>query len=168
MGITDAFEGLNPAAAGQGYTEPTKYDSMPPSLPSMGFNTLNSSQEPVIETITEPEKPSQSAYIPPAPVPPPKSTEQLAASYKMGDDSDELKKLKATLQRLQAENIALRAQMGSMSEEERSVQKEAAATISEIARLSAELSEVRAQVLSTKSRLMESTAELTAAKEKKA
>ncbi len=159
MAISDAFEGLNPATAARGFDEPVSFDA-PPPMPTMGFNTLAPS------SIPEPDP--QPSYTPaPAPIPPPKSTEQLASSYRMGDDSEELKKLKMTLQRLQAENVALRAQMGSMTEDEREVQKEAMATIAEISRLSSELNEVRAQVLSTKTRLLESSAELAAAKERK-
>lgn len=169
MAISDAFEGLTPATAAQGYDEPVSFDP-PPAMPSMGYSMAApaSIPEPHHETIPEPKYVPQPSYSPaPAPIPPPKSTEQLASSYRMGDDSEELKKLKATLQRLQAENIALRAQMGSMTEEERDVQREAMATIAEINRLSNELTEVRAQVLSSKTRLLESSAELAAAKEKK-
>ena len=163
MAISDAFEGLTSATAAQGYDEPVSFDA-PPAMPSMGFSMAapSSMPEPRQETIPEPK------YVPePSYSPAPKSTEQLVSSYRMGDDSEELKKLKMTLQRLQAENIALRAQMGSMTEEEREVQKEAMATIAEINRLSSELNEVRAQVLSSKTRLLESSAELAAAKEKK-
>lgn len=159
MAISDAFEGLNPANAARGYDEPVSFDASP-ARPTMGYNPSAPS------SIPEPDP--QPSYTPaPAPIPPPKTTEQLASSYRMGDDSEELKKLKVTLQRLQAENVALRAQMGSMTEDEREVQKEAMATIAEISRLSSELNEIRAQVLSTKTRLLESSAELAAAKEKK-
>ena len=167
MAISDAFEGLTPATAAQGYDEPVSFDP-PPVMPSMGFSmgAPSTMPEPRQEAMPEPthvREPSYSA----SPAPPPKSTEQLASSYRMGDDSEELKKLKIILQRLQAENIALRAQMGSMTEEEREVQKESMATIAEINRLSSELTDVRAQVLSHKTRLLESSAELAAAKEKK-
>eukprot|EP00541_Cyclophora_tenuis_P006082 CAMPEP_0116565754 /NCGR_PEP_ID=MMETSP0397-20121206/14068_1 /TAXON_ID=216820 /ORGANISM="Cyclophora tenuis, Strain ECT3854" /LENGTH=475 /DNA_ID=CAMNT_0004092551 /DNA_START=35 /DNA_END=1462 /DNA_ORIENTATION=- len=85
----------------------------------------------------------------------------------MGDDLSELSKLKETLQKLQAENISLKAQLGSMSQEERDVARETAATVEEISKLSNALISVRAEVLAAKTKLLESTAELTAAKEKK-
>ena len=166
MNISDAFEGLNPATAARGYDEPVSFD--PPGLPSMGMGYMaaaSSMPEPIVETIPEPTP--EPTYTPaPAPAPA-KTSQQLASSYNMGDDVTELGKLKVTLQKLQAENIALRAQLHNMTDEERAVHKETAATIAEIGRLSSELTDVRAQVLETKSRLLESTAELAAAKEKK-
>lgn len=166
MNISDAFEGLNPASAARGYDEPVSFD--PPSL-GMGYmGAVSSMPERTVETIPEPEPIPEPAYTPaPAPAPA-KTSQQLASSYNMGDDVTELGKLKITLQKLQAENIALRAQLHNMTDEERAVHKETAATIAEIGRLSSELTDVRSQVLETKSRLLESTAELAAAKEKKA
>jgi hypothetical protein len=168
MNISDAFEGLNPASAARGYDEPVSFD--PPSVPSMGMGYMgaaSSMPERTVETIPEPEPIPEPTYTPvPAPAPA-KTSQQLASSYNMGDDITELGKLKITLQKLQAENIALPAQMHNMTEEERAVHKETAATIAEIGRLSTELTDVRAEVLETKSRLLESTAELAAAKEKK-
>lgn len=96
-----------------------------------------------------------------------KTTAQLAASYDMGGASEELVKLRNALQKLQAENISLKAKMGSMTDEERDVQKELSATVAEVSNLANELTQTRAQVLASKSRLLESTAELKAAKEKK-
>ena len=127
----------------------------------------------MVETVVEdtiPEPEPTSSYMPeptPAPAPVPRSSGQLAQSYQMGDDHTELNKLKNTLQKLQAENISLKAQLGNVSEEERDVAKETAATVEEINKLSAELSLVRNQVLDAKTKLLESTAELAAAKEKK-
>jgi len=156
MAISDAFEGLSPVVAATGYG--SAFGSAAPA---------SYHEPPHVETIPEPEPaPAPVRSIPP-PAPAPPSTQQLASNYTMGDDSTELAKLKTTLQKLQAENIALKAQMGSMSQEEREIQKETAATVSEIARLLPELSDLRAQVLSTKTRLLESTAHLTANKEKK-
>ena len=107
-----------------------------------------------------------SLELTPAPAPP-KSSSALAADYDMGDASVELTKLKAVLQKLQAENISLKAQLGSMSDEEKDVQKEISATVAEVGKLSNELTTLRAQVLASKSRLLEASAELKAAREKK-
>jgi hypothetical protein len=127
----------------------------------MGYmGAVSSMPERTVETIPEPEPISEPTYTPaPAPAPA-KTSQQLASSYNMGDDVTELGKLKITLQKLQAENIALRAQLHNMTDEERAVHKETAATIAEIGRLSSELTDVRSQVLETKSRLLESTAKM--------
>jgi hypothetical protein len=98
---------------------------------------------------------------------PPATTKQLASAYDMGESNEELVKLRNALQKLQAENISLKAKMGTMTDEERDLQKELNATIAEVSTLSNELTKTRAQVLASKSRLLESTAELRAAQEKK-
>jgi hypothetical protein len=176
LSISDAFEGLDgdSAAAGSGYGT-----GGPPPLPPQqqqnqygygGAAVAAATMTAVaVETIPEPQ-PEMSMPEPAMmmqPVEPPKTTQELASSYAMGDDSTELAKLKVTLQKLQAENIALKAQMGSMTQEEKDVQRETAATVAEIGKLSVELSDLRAQVLTSKSRLLETTAELAGAKEKK-
>jgi hypothetical protein len=191
MSISDAFEGLSPAMPSVGYDRPlqTVEQSVPHLSPSpsyvhepapqvsatgMGFMGATASSmavPPVVEKIPEPlnipEPERQPAHAPAPIVAPPPSTKELASSYAMGDEAGELAKLKATLQKLQAENISLKAQIGGMSEEEREIHKETVATIAEINRLNAELTDVRAKVLSTKAHLLESTAELSALKEKK-
>lgn len=176
MDISDAFEGLSAtdtyseasygASASPTMNRFASAPGAPPALPS----------KPVVETIPEPsipepETPSYSAPAP-APIPTPapvvvKSSQQLAAEYNEGDSITELGKLKTTLQKLQAENISLKAQLGSMTAEEKEVQKETSAVVAEIGKLSNELTDLRAQVLAAKTRLLESTAELSAAKEKK-
>eukprot|EP00542_Grammatophora_oceanica_P015991 CAMPEP_0194039652 /NCGR_PEP_ID=MMETSP0009_2-20130614/11757_1 /TAXON_ID=210454 /ORGANISM="Grammatophora oceanica, Strain CCMP 410" /LENGTH=1039 /DNA_ID=CAMNT_0038682559 /DNA_START=18 /DNA_END=3137 /DNA_ORIENTATION=- len=195
LSISDAFEGLDSSNAANtsfgignfpsgdsssprgfgGFGESAQSygglsaSDMPPDIPTMGVT-------PQVETVQEEDGgiPAPAAMAPRQrmttvmePVEPPKTTRQLAQNYDMGDESTELAKLKATLQKLQAENISLKAQMGNMSEEEKDVQKEIAATVHEIGSLSNNLTTLRAQVLATKSRLLESTAELKAAQEKK-
>lgn len=71
------------------------------------------------------------------------------------------------LQKLQAENISLKASLGTMTEEEKEVQKEIGATVAEIGKLSNELTTLRAQVLAAKSALLEAAAELKGHQEKK-
>lgn len=89
------------------------------------------------------------------------------AAYAEGDDASELTKLRGVLQKLQAENIALKAQLGSMTEDERQVQKEISVTVSEIGKLSQELTGLRTDVASAKAKLIEATAELEAQNAKK-
>jgi hypothetical protein len=178
LSISDAFEGLDAgdsAAAQGGYGTGAGPPPLPPQQQqhdqyAYGGAAGAMAAAVAVETIPEPQ-PEMSMPEPQQqfmePVEPPKTSQALASSYTMGDDSSELAKLKITLQKLQAENIALKAQMGSMTQEEKDVQKETVATVAEIGKLSVELSDLRAQVLTSKSRLLESTAELAAAKEKK-
>jgi len=196
MSITDAFEGLSAATASHEYEEPILEESaILPSYQEAIHSTAkpqdagSTFSPPVDESVFE--RPPQTISEPvclnhaPAPVPTatpgpvtvfvqaptsnasPKPTEQLEGSYNTGNDMRELDSLKATLQKLRAENISLKAKMGSMSEEEREVKKETIATIEEISCLSIELADLRSQVLTAKLRLMELTAEFTVAKEKK-
>lgn len=85
----------------------------------------------------------------------------------MGEASEELVKLRAILQKLQAENISLKATMGGLTEDEKEVQKELHSVVQEISKLSHDLTSLRAKVLAAKSRLLEATAELKAGHEKK-
>jgi chromosome segregation ATPase len=85
----------------------------------------------------------------------------------MSDNTGELDKMKVVLQKLQAENISLKAQLGTMTEDEKDVQRQLNATVAEIGVLSNRLTTLRAQVLASKASLMEATAELKAAQEKK-
>jgi len=169
MNISDAFEGLSVVDSGPSYM------SQAPVQQTNSFGGIPA-PEPVApsESPTQAAAPAASAFSmaaarspTPTPVEPPKSTQQLASSYDMGEAHDELFKLKETLQKLQAENISLKAQLGSLSEDEKDVQKELNATVAEVGKLSNELTTLRAQVLASKSRLLEATAELKGAKEKK-
>ena len=161
MSISDAFEGLST-------TSPEVSSSLPAYVPEPPAIAT----QPEIQSAPLPEEQPQAErkHAPPSipEVPePPKSTEALASAYKMGDASDELSKLRGVLQKLQAENISLKAQLGSMSEDEKNVQKELSATVVEIGKLSNELTTLRAQVIAAKTKLMEASAELKAAREKK-
>ena len=122
---------------------------------------------PPPESLMQPQlvpTPSVVEQAPPSPTPAP-STKELASAYDMGDANQELGKLKDVLQKLQAENISLKAQLGSMSEEEKDVQKELSATVAEIGNLSNTLHTLRQEVLASKTRLLEASAQLKAAKE---
>ena len=183
MDISDAFEGLDAGSR------------LPPQSGFGGLNGTPSyvhgasTQAPVVETVNEskPEAPIKREYSAEGygygttlgtassvgvthsvtPMQTPSTTQQLAQNYNLGDSHSELGKLQAVLQKLQAENISLRAQVGSMTEDEKDVHKQIGATVEEISKLSSELTTLRAQVLSTKSKLLESTAELQAGRQKK-
>jgi len=132
---------------------------------------LSETPQPVYNNMTPsvvvaPPLPASGA---PAPVtalsskPPPSSS----SSYAVGDTQQELVKLKNVLQKLQAENISLKAQLGNMTDEEKEVQKNLGATISEIGILSTDLGLQRQHVLEAKNRLLEAKAELKAQKDTK-
>jgi hypothetical protein len=189
MSISDAFDGLSVDNAPEdpyaaiGAVPQQEAPVEPPSLPS--YVPAEEQQQPESTTATmavatvAPEQPSMMTHLeqtiePPAPVEQPKiaslpaaSTEELASPYQMGEASDELAKLQGVLQKLQAENISLKAQLGSMTEEEKNVQKELSATISEIGILSNTLQTSRQEVLDAKTNLIELSATLKAAKAQK-
>ena len=161
VSISEAFEGL----AG----DTGSISSFGAATPIPNAVTTSSFERPEVETVPE----DAPVEIAPAPAPkvesshPPPTTRDLASSYDIGEAKDELEKLRRALQKLQAENISLKAKLGTMTDEEKDVQKELSATVAEITKLSGELTTLRAQVLASKSRLLEATASLKAAKEKK-
>lgn len=139
-----------------------------------GDASVSSAQDEIFH-IPDPPAPAPAANSAPAPAPAarsfpaeaPKTSQQIKDSYNLGEASEELTKLRAILQKLQAENISLKATMGSLTEEEKDVQKELHGVVAEISKLSNELTSLRAKVLAAKSRLLEATAELKANNEKK-
>jgi hypothetical protein len=173
MSISDAFEGLSTTSPPSTPLQLPRYlpeFQAPPTMPDTGgMGGAGGALHP------------QRAFTPTIPEEPPQVVEQYnhqqqqpqptaslaAASYDMGDSNQELAKLKGVLQKLQAENISLKAQLGSMTEEEKEVQKELLSTVTEIGELSNELTGLRARVLAAKSRLLEATGDLKAAREKK-
>lgn len=196
LGISDAFEGLSatggdmpppssgfgslggggsfggPAASteasfGGGGGLAATSSSVGQASPTMAPTPATVPSPPRMRDIGQPPPIYGGSMAPVVPEGPPKTSESLAQSYDMTDSSGELVKLKGVLQKLQAENISLKAQLGTMSEEEKEVQKQVNATVAEIGELSNTLTTLRAQVLASKSRLMEATAELKANQEKK-
>jgi Cytoskeletal-regulatory complex EF hand len=170
VSISDAFEGLGGGAGDTGSI--SSYRATTPVLaPSNGFGvsaapTTGAGMPSLnLAAADHDEEPAEKSAPPPAPTM--VTSAQLASSYDMGESSEELTKLRNALQKLQAENISLKAKMGSLTDEERDIQKELNATVAEVSNLANELTKTRAQVLASKSRLLESTAELKAAKEKK-
>lgn len=171
VSISEAFEGLGPtgdtgsiasfsrtnqiAATNEAQSSYAHPQHIPPTVvETVEEETPQTPTEPAVKRVVEPAKP-------------PASSVELAASYDMGESTVELEKLRTALQKLQAENISLKARLGSMTDEEQEIQKELAATIAEITKLSGDLTSLRAQVTASKSRLLEASAELKAAKEKK-
>jgi len=171
LSISDAFEGLSMTS--EGPRSPPQNTPLPSYVPQQnhGYSGLGNHQPSVPEdTETTFASPPLVREVPAptsGPTAHPASSKDLAASYQMGDSNEELIKLKAVLQKLQAENISLKAQMGSMTEEEKDVQKELSAIVAEIGKLSNELHSLRAQVLQAKTRLLEASAELKSSHEKK-
>jgi hypothetical protein len=160
MSISDAFEGLSTTS---GDVHQSSLPAYVPDTPKHAYAFSAVPEEPPqVESPYAPPAPAPAWVAPPAP-----STKSLASSYDMGTANEELEKLKNVLQKLQAENISLKAQMGSMSEEEKDVQRELGATVAEVGKLSSELQTSRAQVLASKTRLLEASADLRAAREKK-
>jgi hypothetical protein len=168
VSISDAFEGLGAGVGDTGSI--SSYRATTPVLaPSNGFGAAAATSGagmPSLNLAADHDKEHVEKSAPP-PAPTMVTSAQLASSYDMGESSEELTKLRNALQKLQAENISLKAKMGSLTDEERDIQKELNATVAEVSNLANELTKTRAQVLASKSRLLESTAELKAAKEKK-
>ena len=185
VGISDAFEGLDGIGGGMGdvmknstvsgfnYTAGgdtgsiSSYHASTPEVSTRHHLTFEQKTDVVVETISDQTTEQYSNHL--------ETTndhndntqnKDYVTSYKMGDSNVELQKLKEALQKLQAENISLKASMGSLSLEEQDTQKELNATIAEVTKLSNDLTKTRAQVLASKSRLLQASAELKAAKEK--
>jgi Cytoskeletal-regulatory complex EF hand len=166
VSISDAFEGLD----GVGDTGSISSFGASNQVPSSVHysSSYDHQQHTTVETVPEDDPVEHSRTREPAPTPePPKTIAQLASSYDMGEAKDELEKLRAILQKLQAENISIKAKLGVMGDEEKDIQRELSATVAEISKLSSELTTLRAQMLASKSRLLEAAAEFKAAKEKK-
>ncbi|KAG7364071.1 cytoskeletal-regulatory complex EF hand domain containing protein [Nitzschia inconspicua] len=178
MNISDAFEGLTlnseqPPQYGSSAPAPIESRSLPayvPRLPSPP-NAPTSPQPGYSNPSFIPEPAEPAMRVPTSPPAPAATTPAVSipssSSYDLGDAHTELDKLKSVLQKLQAENISLKAQMGNMSEDEKEVRKELGAVVSEIGKLSSELSLLRQQVLDAKNRLLEASAELKAQQEHK-
>lgn len=157
--ISDAFEGL---VTGGGDTESISTYKGPSSQIhlSNSFET-NNSEFQSLQPSTYEHAPAHAPITSAAPLP------KTRTSNRTDDSSSGTEELRAALQKLQAENISLKAKLGTMVGEDDDVRKELMKTVAEITGLSNELTTLRAQVLAAKSRLLEATGELTAANEKK-
>jgi Cytoskeletal-regulatory complex EF hand len=156
ISISDAFEGLDARAVDEQSYASAPQNEQQQQQYGGGHQYGGGIPEPESVTSDTPEKmPSAGG-----------ASESLKSSSQRGPFED-TQKLKSTLQKLQAENISLKAQLGSMTEGEREAQAELSKTVAEIGVLSNKLTTLRAQVLAAKSRLLETTAELKAGREKK-
>jgi chromosome segregation ATPase len=79
----------------------------------------------------------------------------------------EVIQLRSILQTLQAENIALKAQVGQFSDEEKQIRSEITLTSTEIVTLIQELTGLRNRVAEARIQLLEATAELKVLTDKK-
>lgn len=151
--ISDAFEGL----VGSGDSESVS-TYRPPTPPMQVSNVPENknmySPEPMVMPVV-----SNSLQSP--------AKNMKASVNRPGDSVGDMEQLRGALQKLQAENISLKAKLSTMAGEEDDVRKELMETVTEITTLSSQLTTLRAQVLGAKSRLLEVTGELSAAKEKK-
>ena len=170
MSISDAFEGLTTASGDHGslpaYVPENEPVSQPPPTQQLGAVPMAPVPE-MVETNSAP-LPTETGAVPlPVPTAVGGSSQSVVSNYDMSVAQAELDKLRSALQKLQAENVSLKAQVGTMNDEEKDVQKEISATVAEISTLSNQLTGLRAEVLAAKTRLIEANAELKAAKEKK-
>lgn len=111
---------------------------------------------PVLPAIKPPEQTSTGAVA-----------TSLPSGSSPSSSKEELEKVQSVLQKLQAENISLKAQLGQCSEEEKQVRDEIARTVAEVGTLSQELTSLRSQVVDAKSSLIEASSELKAQVEKR-
>lgn len=171
LNISDAFEGLSMTS--ETPRSPPQKQSLPSYVPEQQYGFGGMINQSIAGPQEVESRPTSPPLVREAPAraqeqsAAPPSSKSLADNYQMGDSNEELVKLKAVLQKLQAENISLKAQMGSMTDEEKDVQKELSAIVAEIGKLSGELHSLRAQVLQAKTRLLEASAELKSSHEKK-
>lgn len=177
MSISDAFDNIQnndrASTAGSDITPTTAHHSVV-EQPYEGEKnrTMMMMQQQQQQSVSQ--RQLQGFSVPPVVMPSfPTSPNNSAIqqSLSTGDASvssiDELKNLQSVLQKLQAENVSLKAQLGQFSDEETSVRKEITQTLSEITALSMELTTLRSQVADAKSSLIEATSELKAQIEKR-
>lgn len=92
---------------------------------------------------------------------------QTAGNNALSSADEDLVKLQTVLQQLRAENVSLKAQLSSFSEEERAVRLNIHNTLEEITSLQAELSSTREAVSKAKASLTDANYELKSLQEKK-
>jgi len=195
LSVSDAFNDLNPeevAKAGESYYLNTSQDTyssvqppaevtQPPFPSTNGVsvapqpdqnNNLHSYQSAVggsfnadpMSTSAAPWPVEENKTVPTIDKP-------IAATIKFQDDDNndakELVKMQAVLQKIQAENISLKAQMGQYTAEELQVRSDITRTIEDIGVSSQEVATLRVQVSNAKAALIEATTELKFKNERK-
>jgi len=174
MNISDAFEGMStmgsvtdqsqPAPAPEAHTAIPSY--VPTAAPTPAVVPEPPTPQPHPTYVVQPQS-LNAAVAPTPPAPAPVATTSVE-TYQVSDSHlEELNKLKSVLQKLQAENISLKAQLGNMTDEEKHVHEELGQTITEITALSTDLGLQRQQVLDAKNSLLEAKAELKSQRETK-
>ena len=174
MNISDAFEGMStmesvasqPAPAQEAPAVHAIPSYVPTSAPTPAVVPEPPTPQPQPTYVVQPE--SSQAAVAPTPLAPAPVATTSVQTYQVSDSHlEELNKLKSVLQKLQAENISLKAQLGNMTDEEKHVQEELGQTITEITALSTDLGLKRQEVLEAKNRLLEAKAELKSQRETK-
>jgi len=162
-GIRQSFSG------GQSVSAPA------PSMPNMGMSMNSGMATTSISDAfdgmqVQPPSPSLQPTLSTDSVPQPIQSQVVRdtnSTTSSSNSQSELEKVRAVLQKLQAENVSLKAQLGQYSEEEQSIRGEISKTVNEIGSLSQELSALRSQVVNAKSNLIEASAELKSQVEKR-
>lgn len=138
----------------------------PAAESSFNMNPTAMSAAPAMSTMSAPVVEKSIAPTPAPTIPTPNVG--ASSSFTTGNnDAEELEKMKSILQKLQAENISLKAQMGQYTAEELQVRSDITKTIEEIGKITQEVASLRVQVSDAKAALIEATAELKFAEEKK-
>ena len=160
MSISDAFDDIPGIANDASHVSGS---DTTPVLADQQVDHQPISPQPAVIHIQSPAR--EGAMMPPSP------QGHMLPTRRPGPASvssnEELKNLQSVLQKLQAENVSLKAQLGQFSDEEASVRQEITQTISEISALSMELTTLRSQVTVAKSSLIDATSELRAQIEKR-
>jgi len=178
MSISDAFEGMNTMDnnISQPAPETSAAPTLPPYVPEVPAPTTppaapeQPTPQPQPTYVQQPLSPQRETIRPTPAAAPVVSTvaSTPVETYQVSDSHiEELHKLKGVLQKLQAENVSLKAQLGNMTDEEKQVQQELGQTITEITSLTTDLGNQRQIVLDAKNRLIEAKAELKAQMESK-
>lgn len=174
MNISDAFEGMstmgsvtdNSHPAPQALAAPAIPSYVPSAAPTPAVVPEPPTPQPQPTYVVQPQSPK--AFVAPSPPTPAPVATTSVGTYQVSDSHlDELNKLRSVLQKLQAENISLKAQLGNMTDEEKHVQQELGQAVTEITALSTDLGLQRQEVLDAKTRLLEMKAELKAQRETK-
>jgi len=182
MNISDAFENMNPVDNNNSLNNQENQYGTNPSypVPSNPAAVPPSPTQPR-EVLSDDDKVSTPAKLEQSPLPSNNSmpvipqitsnemplTISTQIPISSNDDRSELEKVRRILQKMQAENVSLKAQLDQYSSEEKGVKEDIATTIEEINALSEELSVLRNEVERAKTSLLESTSELKVNVEKK-
>jgi hypothetical protein len=184
LNISDAFQGMSPEPQVQIPSATSAYAVAQQPAPAtievnsssngtvvsgLGLSVISSSPNRAAPMYPDPIPENNSQTTPVAPV-----VSQVAPVQNSmintaipNTSQAKLESVQGILQKLQAENISLKAQLSHFSQEDQRTREEIHTTVSEIATLSQELTGLRAQVVDAKGKLIEATSELRAQVEKR-